>query len=83
MNKLSLKFFGIFIILIFCLSPLAAMDLNQDDNNKYINQSMDMSNIGFEDADDSIVNDDNDVQCVDKDNETINADASIVSDDED
>lgn len=42
MRELSLRFACIFIILMFCLSPLCAVDLNQDDNNnKSINQYKD------------------------------------------
>ena len=38
MKGLNLRLACIFIILIFLLSPLSALDLNQDGNNKYINQ---------------------------------------------
>ena len=43
MKGLNLRLACIFIILIFLLSPLSALDLNQDDNNKYINQEHDNS----------------------------------------
>ena len=37
MNKLFIKFIGVFVILLFCLSPLGAIDLNQDGNVTHIN----------------------------------------------
>ena len=36
--KFSIKFACVFIIAMFCLSPLGAIDLGQDNNTKYINQ---------------------------------------------
>ncbi len=37
MKRFSLDLFCVFIILMFCLSPLSAMELSLDDNNKYTN----------------------------------------------
>ncbi len=37
MQKSFLKFACIFIIAMFCLTPLDAIDLNHDSNNKYVN----------------------------------------------
>lgn len=48
MKNLSLKFACVFIILIFSLSPLCAMELNQDNNTKYINHDVKESNIVVE-----------------------------------
>ena len=50
MKKFSLKIACIFIILMYCLAPLSALDLNQDDNNKYINQETDDSSIAVKDV---------------------------------
>ena len=50
MKNFSLKIACIFIILMYCLAPLSALDLNQDDNNKYINQDTDDSDIAVKDV---------------------------------
>lgn len=50
MKNLSLKLACVFIILIFSLSPLCAMELNQDNNTKYINHYVKESNIDVEDV---------------------------------
>ena len=49
MRNLSLRLACVFIILIFLLAPLGAVDFNQDNNTKYINQD-DETNIATEDA---------------------------------
>ena len=52
MKKQSLELACVFIILMFCLSPLSAMELSQDDNNtKYINHELNESNIDINDTD--------------------------------
>ena len=44
MNNSSIRFFGIiFIILLFCLSPLAAIDLGEGDNSSQINNNRDLN----------------------------------------
>ncbi len=32
MNKINIKLFCIFIMIMYCLAPLSAIDLNQDNN---------------------------------------------------
>ena len=54
MKNSSLKFACIFIILIFCIAPLSAIDLNCDDNNKCINQSYDKSSVNLTDVSDAV-----------------------------
>ena len=57
MERISLKLACVFIILMFCLSPLSAADLGQDDNNnKYINQNT--IDIKTDDIDDATIDDD-------------------------
>ena len=63
MNKSRIKFLGIFLILLFCLSPLGAIDLGQGDNSIQIND-----NNGTVIADDAD-SDDNDMEII-SDNET-------------
>ena len=41
MNKIKLKIFCIFLILIYCLAPLSAIDLNQDNITADNNQTID------------------------------------------
>ena len=51
MNQISIKIACVFIIAMFCLTPLGAVDLNQDDNNtKYINQDTNDSSIEADDV---------------------------------
>ena len=46
MKNLSIKLACIFIIVMYCLAPLSALDLNQSDNNtKYSNQDDNTSKI--------------------------------------
>lgn len=49
MNESLIKFLGIFLILLFCLSPLGAIDLGQGDNNTQINEN----NTDFKDLNDT------------------------------
>lgn len=78
MKNIGLKFACVFIILIFCLAPLSAIDLNEDNNTKYINQ---------DDNDNAIAVDDVDTVTEDVDNQTVEIDTkdndSVVEIDED
>ena len=66
MNNKGLKIACIFIIAIFCLAPLAAVDLNQNDNNtKYINQDDKETNIIIDDVNASDVDVNDDVRDID------------------
>ena len=52
MKNFSLKIACVFIILMYCLAPLSALDLNQDDNNnKYIKQDASDSGIETQEVD--------------------------------
>ena len=51
MKNFSLKIACVFIILMYCLAPLSALDLNQDDNNKYIEHDTGDSSINTKDVD--------------------------------
>ena len=51
MNKSLIKFIGIFLILLFCLSPLGAIDLGQGDNSSQINNK----SSGFKDLNDTVI----------------------------
>ena len=51
MKNFSLKIACVFIILMYCLAPLSAFDLNQDDNNKYIEHDTGDSSIDTKDVD--------------------------------
>ena len=51
MKNFSLKIACVFIILMYCLAPLSALDLNQDDNNKYIEHDTGDSSIDTKDVD--------------------------------
>ena len=51
MKNFGLKIACIFIILMYCLAPLSALDLNQDDNNKYIKHDTGDSSINTKDVD--------------------------------
>ena len=60
MNKLTIKLFCIFIMIMYCLAPLSAIDLNQDSNASFENlsdseknTSIDISNETSIDTDDS------------------------------
>ncbi len=60
MKNSMLKFACIFIIVMYCLAPLSAIDLNQDDNNnKYINQEDNGMDMAVEDANINISDDEN------------------------
>ena len=50
MKGINLKLFSIFIILIFCLAPLSALDLNQDDNNTKYSDSVHNENLEVENS---------------------------------
>ena len=50
MKGMNLKLFSIFIILIFCLAPLNALDLNQDDNNTKYTDSVHKDNLEIENS---------------------------------
>ena len=62
MKNSFIKFFSIFLILLFCLSPLGAIDLGQGDNSSQINNK----GTGFKDLNDTVIaeddNDDNDME---------------------
>lgn len=58
MNISSLKIIGIFIIIMFCLSPLSAIDLNQYDNNKSTDNECNDKDINIDDINDNIDNND-------------------------
>lgn len=49
MNKISIKLFCIFIMIMYCLAPLSAIDLNQDNNNT-LKELNDTSNDTIDDA---------------------------------
>ncbi len=51
MKNFGLKIACVFIILMYCLAPLSALDLNQDDNNKYIEHDTGDSSIDTKDVD--------------------------------
>ena len=51
MKNLGLKLACVFIILMYCLAPLSAFDLNQDDNNKCIEHDTGDSSINTKDVD--------------------------------
>ena len=71
MNNSLIKFLGIFLIFLFCFSPLGAIDLGQGDNSTQIN---DFNNTAIEDLNDTVIADDsshdeNDME-IKSDNET-------------
>ena len=71
MNNSLIKFLGIFLIFLFCFSPLGAIDLDQGDNSTQIN---DFNNTDVEDLNDTDIADDssydeNDME-IKSDNET-------------
>ena len=45
MKNLGKKIFTVFIVLLFCLSPLGAIDLNQGDNSSHLNDLNDGSHL--------------------------------------
>ena len=45
MKNLGKKIFTVFIVLLFCLSPLGAIDLNQGDNSSHLNDLNDSSHL--------------------------------------
>ena len=49
MNKMSIKLFCIFVMIMYCLAPLSAIDLNQDNNNT-LKELNDTSNDTIDDA---------------------------------
>ena len=51
MKNFGLKIACVFIILMYCLAPLSALDLNQDDNNKYIEHDTGDRGIDTKDVD--------------------------------
>ena len=79
MKNAYFKFACIFIIAMFCLAPLGAVDLNQNDNNtKYINQDDKENNIFIDDANATDVDVKDDVSEIDKNavDDKTSADAS-------
>ena len=82
MKKSSLRFVCLFIILIFCLAPLSAIDLNQDNNTKHISQDDDESDISVNELNISAENDeetyDADVACgIDNETQNMNSSNSV------
>lgn len=80
MKKSSIKLVSIFILFLFCLAPLSAIDLNQDNNTKCINQdneiiAVDDSNITADNETVEIAVDDSNIS----DNENIPADDSNIT----
>lgn len=71
MNNSFLKILSIFLILLFCLSPLAAIDLGQGDSSAQIN---DNNNTNFKDLNDTVIADDtgldDNAMEIESDNET-------------
>ena len=65
MNISSLKIIGIFIIVMFCLSPLSAIDLNHDDNKSTDNEFMGIDSIDV--INNTIDNDNSEYNIEDKD----------------
>ena len=66
MKNAYFKFACIFIIAMFCLTPLSAIDLNQNDNNtKYINQDDKENNIFIDDENTTDVDVKDDVSEID------------------
>ena len=51
MEDFGLKIACVFIILMYCLAPLSAFDLNQDDNDKCIEHDTKDSSINTKDVD--------------------------------
>ena len=78
MKEIGFKIVSIFIILMFCLAPLSALDLNAGDNNtKYEDKSINEGNINVDDVD--INADDSNTKDVD----TADADSHIKDKDAD
>ena len=67
MKNLGIKLLSIFIVLLFCLSPLGAIDLNQGDNATHINNT---NNWDMNDVNDTIKVNDRDME-IKKVNETV------------
>ena len=79
MKNAYFKFACVFIIAMFCLAPLGAVDLNQNDNNtKYINQDDKENNIFIDDANATDVDVKDDVSEID--NNTVDDKTSDTSD---
>ena len=58
MNNSFLKYLSIFLILLFCLSPLGAIDLGQGDNSSQINNN----GTDLKDLNDTVIDDDRDIK---------------------
>ncbi len=83
MKNLSIKLACIFIIVMYCLAPLSALDLNQSDNNtKYSNQDDNTSKI--EVKNESIPVDDSQREIVDDNSSDVKVkdDKKLASDDD-
>lgn len=59
MKNLFLKLISIFLILLFCFSPLGAIDLDQGDNSTHVS---DNNGTDFKDINDTIDVDDVDIE---------------------
>lgn len=69
MKKLIFKYSCIFIILMYCLAPICAGDLAQDNNTKYINEDNN-NDIAVKDVNITADNDENEVDDVKLDKKT-------------
>ena len=56
MKNSSIKLFSMLVIMLLCLSPLSAIDLNQGDNTPLINGTDTKKNNNIIDANDTINN---------------------------
>ena len=77
MNISSLKIIGIFIIM-FCLSPLSAIDLNQDNNNKSTDNGTNDNDSSIDDINNTIDNNDSEYKIEDKVKEVEDDDGSGI-----
>ena len=80
MNNLGIKVLSVFIVLLFCLSPLGAIDFNQGDNATNINNNT----ATIKDVNDTIKVNDSDMEIksvndtvVDSDNDKNNINVKI------
>ncbi len=81
MNNAFFKFACVFIIAMFCLTPLSAIDLQDDNNNKYINQEDNETSILVDDVNTTDVDanaDGSDIE--NNDDETSSQDSDINED---
>ena len=56
MKNLSIKLFSMLVIMLLCLSPLSAIDLNQGDNTPIINGTDTKNDNNIADVNDTINN---------------------------